>query len=128
MADVQQPRIRRDVIPLHPGRVPEHAWRWLPPLLDRLRTVRSRLRIPPELLHFLSGIGGKAVEFTAPGILLAAGVAVLALLAGFVAAACGMKRVDAASLGLTAGGWTLLGTTGYALLKRGWSLALLRWR
>ena len=128
MADAQQPRLTRDVIPLHPGRMPAPTLPWLAPLVDRLRAARARLRVPSELAAFLGGMGGKAIAFTAPSILLAAGVAVLTLLAGSVAAACGMKGVDAAAVAITAGGWTLLGTTGYALLKRGWSLALVRWR
>lgn len=128
MADAQQPRLARDVIPLHPGRMPARTATWLTSLVERLRAARVRLRLPWELAAFLGGMGGKAIEFTAPSLLLAMGVAVLTLLAGSIATACGKEGVDAAAIALTAGAWTLLGTTGYALLKRGWSLALIRWR
>lgn len=121
----------RVVIPLFPERAAERPTHRLAPLAQlqaRLRPVLDQLRLPAELRAAVGSAATKLLGFTAPSMLLAGGVMVYSILAALIAAACGIRGVDAPAIGFTAGGWTFLGTTGYALMKRGWSLALLRWR
>lgn len=121
----------RVVIPLFPERAAERSTHRLAPLLQlqaRLRPVLDQLRLPAELRAAVGSAATKLLGFTAPSVLLAGGVMVFSILAALIATACGIRGVDATTIGFTAGGWTFLGTTGYALTKRGWSLALLRWR
>lgn len=134
MADApQQHPTPRVVIPLFPERAAERRTRWLAPLLQlhtRLRPVvkLNHLRVPAEMRAAACSAATKLLGFTAPSVLLAGGVMVFSILAALIAATCGVRGVNATAIGFTAGGWTFLGTTGYALIKRGWSLALLRWR
>jgi hypothetical protein len=129
MTPTPPPRAHADVIPLFPNQASS--------------TPRPRLSIPPALLRFLGGFRGlrvpselatigrelarKAVEFLAPALLLAVGAAMLALLAGSIALALGAHAVNPTAVAAKAGRWTLLATTGGALLRRGLSLARGRW-
>jgi hypothetical protein len=125
MADAPQPRPTRDVIPLHPGRAADPAFpRWPAALLATLRGVR----VPAELSALVRVNARGTLEFLAPALLLAFGAALLALLAGSVASALGVKGVSAGAIAATAGRWTLLATAGGALARRGITLARARWR
>jgi hypothetical protein len=114
MADAPRPCPERDVIPLHPHR----------PAPRRLRLPQ----LPPEIAALLRESGRKALGFFAPALFLAAGATLLALLAGCVAGALGLRIPTAAALAVTAGEWTLLATAGGALARRGLRLAAVRWR
>lgn len=131
MADAPHTHAPRLVIPLFPERAEEQPTSWLAPLhevLTRVRALLGRVRIPREIRKPVGAISTKVLTFTAPAVLLAGGVAVFTVLAASMAAACGVKDVNAAAVGFTAGAWTFLASTGYGLVKRGWSLAALRWR
>ncbi|HEU4454080.1 MAG TPA: hypothetical protein VFR81_13515 [Longimicrobium sp.] len=125
MADAPQPRPTRDVIPLHPGRATDPPRpRWPAALLAAM----PRVRVPAELAALLRVNARGALEFLAPALFLALGAALLALLAGRVAAALGVKGVSAGAIAATAGRWTLLASAGGALARRGVTLARARWR
>lgn len=125
MADAPQPRTTRDVIPLHPGRAADPALpRWPAALLAAV----PRVRVPAELAALVRVNARGALEFLAPALLLALGTALLALLAGSVAAALGVQGVSAGAIAATAGRWTLLASAGGALARRGVTLARARWR
>lgn len=129
MTPTPPPSARRHVIPLFPDQ-PAAGWRLraripetLLPLVIRVRGIR----ISPDVATMGREAAGKGFNFLAPAILLAAGAAVLALLAGNIAVAAGRDTLNPAAAAATTGAWTFLATTGAALLKRGLYLARSRW-
>lgn len=125
MADAPQPRPRRDVIPLHPGRAADPTPpRWPAALRAAMRRVRAAAKLAALLRVNARGV----LDFLAPALLLSVGAALLALLAGSVATALGMEGVSVGAVAATAGRWTLLASAGGALARRGATLARTRWR
>jgi hypothetical protein len=122
MADAPQPRPQRLVIPLHPER-PGEAHVRVPAAL--LATIH-RARLPAEFGALVRVNAAGTFQFLAPSLLLAAGAALLALLAGSIAAALGVRDVSAGTVAVTAARWTLLATAGGALAWRGLTLARTR--
>lgn len=124
MADASQSRPHRLVIPLHPERAGEARMR----IPAALVAAMHRLGFPAELAALVRFNASGALQFLAPALLLATAAALLALLAGSIAAALGMGGVNAGAIAVTAGRWTLLATAGGAMARRGVTLARARWR
>lgn len=118
MADA--PRL---VIPLHPERAARSRMRFA-----ALFAAIRRMHLPEELAALARANAAGALQFITPAILLALGAALLTLLLGSIAAALGVRGVNAGAIAVTAGRWTLLATAGGALARRGLTLARLRWR